>query len=113
MEDGDDEVVLLVPRAWLDRTLDRAEKLDAENARLRDQLQAERMKRTRVEQRAMLLAQALDAQARTNKRVTHGLREELKRLRARAASMDPAHVLQQRIDALRVAIAGFRAGVSG
>lgn len=108
MADDDDGVVLRVPRVWLDRTMERADRLEAENARLRDQLQAERIKRTRTERRAHLLAQALDHQARVNRRATQRFYDEMKRLRARAASMDPAHVLQQRLDALRIAVATLR-----
>ena len=99
-----DDDVLQVPRAWLDRAMEGAD----DGERLRDLLQAERMKRLRAEKRADLLAWALEKQARANRQASETLHAEMKRLRQRMQDLAPADVLRQRLDALALALSRLK-----
>ena len=85
--------VLTVPRAWVESIDADRERLVAENARLRDQLEAAAMVRARLEQRATLQARALDRMAHVNRSAARALRDENRRLYARRRELDPAMVL--------------------
>ena len=94
------DVVLRVPREWLSRMQTHADETEAENARLRDQLYAERLKRARAEKQAKMVAAALERQARVNHKAARTLRKEMERLRQRQSELDPMQLLQARLDAL-------------
>ena len=85
--------VLTVPRAWVESIDADRERLAAENARLRDQLEAAAMVRVRLEHRATLQAKALDRMAHVNRSAARALRDETRRLYARRRELDPATVL--------------------
>ena len=98
------DVVLRVPREWLSRMQTHADETEAENARLRDQLYAERLKRARAEKQAKMVAAALERQARVNHKAARTLRKEMERLRQRQSELDPMQLLQARLDALSLSI---------
>ena len=94
------DVVLKVPREWLSRMQAHADEAEAENARLRDQLYAERLKRARAEKQGKMVAAALERQAHVNHKAARTLRKEMERLRQRRSELDPMQLLQARLDAL-------------
>ena len=94
------DVVLKVPREWLSRMQAHADDAEAENARLRDQLYAERLKRARAEKQGKMVAAALERQAHVNHKAARTLRKEMERLRQRRSELDPMQLLQARLDAL-------------
>ena len=98
------DVVLKVPREWLSRMQAHADEAEAENARLRDQLYAEHLKRARAEKQGKMVAAALERQAHVNHKAARTLRKEMERLRQRQSELDPMQLLQARLDALSLSI---------